>query len=1027
MSTDDSQVADATTAITCNNPFTTNPFSDPTAQYLKTLFGPAEAAGILGPHAAIILLVREAGRAPHLLKCCVSINEARDTVHANREKPLGIKTALYDAVAIMRRSETLPPEQQHLLIGETSEISYVVGCMLDVDAGKDGYEPRNVAIDAIDSMPVPASMIVSSRPNMGVHPYWIFREPIPVKNADDAKQLNYRFWRWNKEVSIRGNGMKVDSCSGIERMLRPVGCLRDDGEPVELLRWTANQTSVDDLELPALAEETDNRYEQGGDGEGGGAVETYLDMAGITIEDLLTELGCKARGDDEWTRPQEPGEDVPTDRSGVVWPSEHTNRPGIRVYSENWSFFHNNVGQRERNWYSDAFVFVKLRFDGDWRQASRWCWRAIERMQQPPGGEQPPNVNAVLASLAEAAGVKPPPPLPDGLTVRIEKPKVYWINDIAFKFDITNAGVAKKIKKGLAEEGYEVCDAESLQIVERLRYELAAIEELAKRKQEADLAALAAPDADTPFLREQIVVNSAEDYEMVDAAMKGLSKMGSDENFTELIFRRNEEVVRIGPDMTISTIQAAGLRTLISRAVLFVKVGEKGPTKTRVPGGIAEQVIAETSNQTLRKLVGVSDLPTLRPDGSIVQRSGYDEPTGVFHHLDRWNAEIPENPTREDAVAAANRILALVEEFAWIEDSKASWFAGLLTGCARDAFFGPSPLLAVEADNAESGKSLLVKLISIVVTGNEGQTQAPVDRSDAEMRKRITGILQAGEKVVLLDDQKTSLGGIMDTLLTSENWSDRLLGGNSIGRYPNRTLWTVTGNHIRFSGDTFRRVLLCRLDNQTRKEFKFGDLKKHFAEHRQTIYADALTVVSAFLRSGDLPQESPLKSFESWSRVIGGAVAWTGVCGDPLWSRKSEDIIAKHDYTMHRLGIILDGVQEMAVDAARAMTDLADEQAKHTGVPYEGPDQFGVTVKEMLFRFEGAKDNEFPHFEHMLEELGCFGDKRANLLGKILRSNKGKVCTVDGRRLITNGFGIGKRVKWLVEDFCREKKIAEND
>lgn len=1009
-------MASATVNASRNGYHPVDPFSDPTTLYLKTLFGPAEAAGILGPRAAIVLLVREAGRAPHLLKCCGSITEARDTIHANKEKPLGIKTALYDAVAIKTRSESMPAQQQHLLIGETCEISYVVGCMLDVDAGKDGYESREVAVAAIDAMPVPASMLVSSRPGRGVHPYWVFESPIKVDSAEDAKKLNYQFWRWNKEVSIRGNGMKVDSCSGIERMLRPVGCLRDDGEPVELLRCTRDRTTAAALELPALAADTDDRYEHGA-GDAGGAVETYLDMEGITVEDLLTELGCKARGDDEWTRPQELGEDAPTDRSGVVWPSEHTGRPGIRVYSENWSFFHNSVGQRERNWYSDAFVFVKMRFEGDWKRATRWCWRAIERMQQPAGGEQQPDVNKVLAALAEAAGVNPPPPLPEGFTVRIEKPKAYWINDVAFKSDITGVGVAKKIQKGLKDEGVDVSDADSLKITERLRYELAGIDALAEKKREADLAALAAPDAETPFLREQVSVNSAEDFEMVDAAVKGLAKMGSNERFTELIFRRNDEIVRIGDDMQVNTIQAAGLRTLISRAVLFLKVGEKGPTKTRVPGGIAEQVIAETSNQTLRKLVGVSDLPTLRPDGSIVQRSGYDEQTGVFHHLDEWKAEIPENPTREDAIAAANRILALVDEFAWIEDSKASWFAGLLTGCARDAFFGPSPLLAVEADNAQSGKSLLVKLISIVVTGNEGQTQAPVDRSDVEMRKRITGILQAGEKIVLLDDQKTSLGGIMDTLLTSENWSDRLLGGNAIGRYPNRTLWTVTGNHIRFSGDTFRRVLLCRLDNQTRKDFKFGDLKKHFVEHRQTIYADAMTIVAAFLRSGDLPEESPLKSFESWSRVIGGAIAWTGACGDPLWSRKSEDVIAKHDYTMQRLGLILDGVQEMAVDAARAVRALAEKQAEHTGVPYVGPSQSGVTVKEMLFRFEGANDGEFPCFDHMLEELGCFGEKRANLLGKILRSSKGKVCTVDGRRLESAGFARGKRVKWLVDGF----------
>ena len=99
--------------------------------------------------------------------------------------------------------------------------------------------------------------------------------------------------------------------------------------------------------------------------------------------------------------------------------------------------------------------------------------------------------------------------------------------------------------------------------------------------------------------------------------------------------------------------------------------------------------------------------------------------------------------------------------------------------------------------------------------GNVSSESIPSKENDDEWRKKITSILLAASPFVLLDnipDNTTIDSPSLAAALTTEQWSDRLLGRNNAIRLPSRVVWAATGNNLRVAGDMPRRSYSIRLD-----------------------------------------------------------------------------------------------------------------------------------------------------------------------------------------------------------------------
>jgi hypothetical protein len=82
-----------------------------------------------------------------------------------------------------------------------------------------------------------------------------------------------------------------------------------------------------------------------------------------------------------------------------------------------------------------------------------------------------------------------------------------------------------------------------------------------------------------------------------------------------------------------------------------------------------------------------------------------------------------------------------------------------------------------------------------------------------EMRKRITAIAIAGDRMVLLDNVEGAFGNdALDRALTTTRWKDRILGRSEEIDLPLLSSWYATGNNVSVASDTARRLIHIRLD-----------------------------------------------------------------------------------------------------------------------------------------------------------------------------------------------------------------------
>ncbi|WP_166136520.1 bifunctional DNA primase/polymerase [Nocardioides ochotonae] len=292
-----------------------------------------------------------------------------------------------------------------------------------------------------------------------------------------------------------------------------------------------------------------------------------------------------------------------------------------------------------------------------------------------------------------------------------------------------------------------------------------------------------------------------------------------------------------------------------------------------------------------RALRAVVHTPLVLADGSVLAEPGYDAATGVLL-LPEIDVPVPRGEvTRAQAAEAVALLDALLGPpgggptagFPFVtHDDRATYLAALLTPLLREVAGPPYPLFAIGAPTPGSGKSYLAWILRAV---HGGVFRAEMPRSDDELRKQITTILdQTTGPVVTFDNLSGPFASSrFDGLLTSGEWTDRLLGGNEEATLTNDRVWTVTGNNLTFGGDMRRRVRWVTIDAGVARpeERRFAiDLKPWVEERRGDLLGALLTLVVGWHQAGR-PSSDPGRSddYARWTRATQGILAWAGVPG----------------------------------------------------------------------------------------------------------------------------------------------------
>ena len=403
-----------------------------------------------------------------------------------------------------------------------------------------------------------------------------------------------------------------------------------------------------------------------------------------------------------------------------------------------------------------------------------------------------------------------------------------------------------------------------------------------------------------------------------------------------------DAAVRRPAGLRIDAIGLPTLRERLARAALWELERTKDDAvevvPARPPAWCVTAVHARGSWPDVRFLDAVVEYPVLLTDGSLLTTPGYHNgllycpPPGL-------EVVVPDRPTEEDARAAAGRLTELVTDFPFAAPvHRSAWLAALLTPLARFGHKGPAPLFLIDANVPAAGKGLLCDLIATVVTGQRlGVTTYTNDVE--EFRKRVTSIAAQGERLVLFDNVDGPFGNAaLDALLTADEWSDRLLGGNVLASFPLVTTWLATGNNVQVTGDTVRRVAHVKLESplerpEERTGFRHPDLLAHARENRAGFLADALTILRGWHAAGRPDAGLPAwGSYAGWSGVVRNAVAFCGL-PDPAAARG--ELRARADPLGDAMAALLRGISE--IDPHRRGVTASDIIVNYHTQPYPPP------------------------------------------------------------------------------------------
>jgi hypothetical protein len=506
---------------------------------------------------------------------------------------------------------------------------------------------------------------------------------------------------------------------------------------------------------------------------------------------------------------------------------------------------------------------------------------------------------------------------------------------------------------------------------------------------------------------------TTEIHEMVDAAILALDRDPE-------LYQRDGELVRIvradvadpkrgivAGTPQIRRVEYPTMLETLSRCIEFFALvqredGSFGPSARKPPKDVAAAVLARGQWPGIRPLSLVTETPSLRPDGSVLDRPGYDASTAIVYLPDQEYPAIPKAPTQPDAMRALLSLLELFADFPFAsEPARYVPIAAILTMLGRPAIVGAVPAMLFDASTRGSGKSLIEHVVAVVTTGRSASI-ATYPVQEEELEKILAAAALFGSRLLTLDNITSSFGcGPLDKCITADDRVQiRILGKTEQRELAWRALVLGSGNNVVLGADTARRCLVSRLEPMTdrpedRTGFKHPDLLGFVRSHRGALVRDGLTILRAFALAGR-PNATSFTwgSFNAWAQLIPAAIAFAG----------GPNVLAARAVTA--------GVEEPEVDALRALL---------AGLPRlsELP-MTAKTIVTSLYTHERVRGKDLPPDGH--DELRTAIEFFANpkpgqapdpkRLGNGMRKHRGRIV---GRRRLVSKPGHGGVSVWSVE------------
>jgi len=354
----------------------------------------------------------------------------------------------------------------------------------------------------------------------------------------------------------------------------------------------------------------------------------------------------------------------------------------------------------------------------------------------------------------------------------------------------------------------------------------------------------------------------------------------------------------------VASLNVESLPEVLAERIRFTKTIRKGKKSHKIdiipPKYVISGILGslEIPAPVLKRLVTV---PVFGPDGSLRTKPGFSSSSGILF-LPKGSLDIPlvsKKPSKKE-IEKAKAILCgeLLGGFPFENLSdKAQTFAMLLQHPARALIKGSTPLYSVDAPMQGTGKTLLVSVIIRIWQGEEVSPMAEA-RSDDEGRKRLFSALRTSSAFIFIDNLKSTVSSpALELALTSDSFTERILGVSKVSSVPVQCQFIATGNNMQFSAEMIRRTVRIRLNARmpqpwTGRTFKHPNLKEWVTQNRGRLMWAAYTLIQAWIAAGRPKGSEKIGSFESWSEVMGGIL---DVCGIPGFLKGIQQFYAEAD------------------------------------------------------------------------------------------------------------------------------------
>lgn len=156
---------------------------------------------------------------------------------------------------------------------------------------------------------------------------------------------------------------------------------------------------------------------------------------------------------------------------------------------------------------------------------------------------------------------------------------------------------------------------------------------------------------------------------------------------------------------------------------------------------------------------------------------------------------------------------------------------------------------------------------------------------EEEWRKRLTASLSEAPTFVMLDNIRQKLdSAALAAVLTTQTWTDRILGRSEVITLPVKCVWLASGNNPMLTTEMARRTIRIRLDSTharpwQRTGFKHENLRKWVLSNREKVLWCLLTLVQSWIAAGQPQAGQTLGNYEQWAEVIGGILGNAGFKG----------------------------------------------------------------------------------------------------------------------------------------------------